>query len=109
MLVQQPDTEALPGIGGGETLTRLFQADAVALAQHTDVGGVHVGQRGVALIAEVPHRQHRIFLILGEFPRPAASSGKALLIAAPRLGCGGGLLPFLELQMVKLGVDAVVV
>jgi hypothetical protein len=59
MLVQQPDTEALPRLGGDEILAQLFQAGAVVLAQLPDVGGIHVSQRRVILNTVIPHRQHR--------------------------------------------------
>jgi hypothetical protein len=39
----------------------------------------------------------------------STAGGAALMVGAPGLGCGGGLVPLLELQTVKLGVDAVVV
>src|ERR1700757_4412150 len=63
MLVQQPDTESLPRIGGDEVLAKLVKAGAVVLAQLTDIGGVHVAQSGVVLNAVVPHRQHRYLLV----------------------------------------------
>ena len=59
MLVQQPDTEAIPGIGGDEILAKLFQAGAVVIAQLPDVGGIHVPQRLVILDTVIAHRQHR--------------------------------------------------
>jgi hypothetical protein len=58
MLVQQPDTEARPRIGGGKILPQLLKTRPVILAQHTDVGGIHVGQLRIILNAVIPHRQH---------------------------------------------------
>jgi hypothetical protein len=58
MLVQQPDTEPPPRIGGDEILAQLFQTGAVVVAQLTDVRAVHVAQRLIVLNAVIPHRQH---------------------------------------------------
>jgi hypothetical protein len=66
MLVQQPDTEAMPCIALGQILAQLVQTGAIVVAQDTDIGGVHVRQHRVVLNAVIPHRQHIYLLILEE-------------------------------------------
>jgi hypothetical protein len=41
VLVQQPDRESPPGIGGDELVAQLVKTSAVGVIQHRDVGGVH--------------------------------------------------------------------
>ena len=62
MLVQQPNAESLPCIGGDETLAEFGKAGAIVLSEDTDLGGIHVEQRRVVLNTVVPYHQHSLYL-----------------------------------------------
>jgi hypothetical protein len=47
VLVQEPQLESLPPVGGHQILCEVVKAVPVILGQNTDIGGVHVGEFGV--------------------------------------------------------------
>jgi hypothetical protein len=60
MLVQQPNSESLPRLGGDEVGAEFGKTGAIVLSQHTNVGGVHVEQRRVVGYPVITYQKHVI-------------------------------------------------